>query len=109
MGNTDSSVIKLPNGYRLNKIDDCTYELVKIDDFKKGDFLFAKSRTGDLIDYVFINTGGLKANFLYKDKNVLICNLEFNFSNNYDISKATLEQIAAMRRLLSENNFTNFT
>lgn len=54
MGNTDSSVIKLPNGYRLNKIDDCTYELVKIDDFKKGDFLFAKSRTGDLIDYVFI-------------------------------------------------------
>lgn len=106
MGNTDSSVIKLPNGYRLNKIDDCTYELVKIDDFKKGDFLFAKSRTGDLIDYVFINTGGLKANFLYKDKNVLICNLEFNFSNNYDISKATLEQIAAMRRLLSENNFT---
>lgn len=48
----------------------------------------------------------MKANFLYKDKNVLICNLEFNFSNNYDISKATLEQIAAMRRLLSENNFT---
>lgn len=30
MGNTDSSVIKLPNGYRLNKIDDCTYELVKL-------------------------------------------------------------------------------
>lgn len=106
MGKTDVSVIKLPNGYRLKKIDDCTYELVEIDDFKKGDFLFAKSRTGDLIDYVFINTGGLKANFLYKGKNVLICNLEFNFSNNYDISKATLEQIAAMRRLLSENNFT---
>lgn len=48
MGNTNSSVIKLPNGYILNKIDDCTYELVKIDNFKKGDFLFAKSRTGDL-------------------------------------------------------------
>ena len=106
MGKTDASVIKLPDGYSLKKIDERTYELVKIDDFKKGDFLFAKSRTGDLIDYVFINTGGLKANFLYKDKNVLICNLEFNFSNNYDISKATLEQIAAMRRLLSENNFT---
>lgn len=106
MGKTDASVIKLPEGYSLKKIDERTYELVKIDDFKKGDFLFAKSRTGDLIDYVFINTGGLKANFLYKDKNVLICNLEFNFSNNYDISKATLEQIAAMRRLLSENNFT---
>lgn len=101
MGKTDASVIKLPEGYSLKKIDERTYELVKIDDFKKGDFLFAKSRTGDLI-----NTGGLKANFLYKDKNVLICNLEFNFSNNYDISKATLEQIAAMRRLLSENNFT---
>lgn len=99
MGKTDASVIKLPEGYSLKKIDERTYELVKIDDFKKGDFLFAKSRTGDLIDYVFINTGGLKANFLYKDKNVLICNLEFNFSNNYDISKATLEQIAAMRRL----------
>lgn len=99
MGNTDSSVIKLPNGYRLNKIDDCTYELVKIDDFKKGDFLFAKSRTGHVKDYVFINNGGLKANFLYEDKNTLICNSEFNFSNNYDISKATLEQIAAMRRL----------
>ena len=54
MGNTDSSVIKLPNGYRLNKIDDCTYELVKIDDFKKGDFLFAKSRTGDLLNFNLI-------------------------------------------------------
>lgn len=106
MGKTDASVIKLPEGYSLKKIDERTYELVKIDDFKKGDFLFAKSRTGDLIDYVFIDTGGLKANFLYKDKNVPICNLEFNFSNNYDISKAALEQIAAMRRLLSENNFT---
>ena len=106
MGKTDVSVIKLPEGCSLKKIDERTYELVKIDDFKKGDFLFAKSRTGDLIDYVFINTGGLKANFLYKDKNVLICNLDFNFSNNDDISKATLEQIASIRRLLSENNFT---
>lgn len=35
MGNTDSSVIKLPNGYRLNKIDDCAYEFVKIDDSRK--------------------------------------------------------------------------
>lgn len=103
---TNSNVIKLPSGYILKKIDDCTYELVKIDNFKKGDFLFAKSRTGHVKDYVFINNGGLKANFLYNDKNVLICNSEFNFSNNYDISKATLEQIAAMRRLLSENNFT---
>ena len=103
---TNSNVIKLPSGYILKKIDNCTYELVKIDDFKKGDFLFAKSRTGHVKDYVFINNGGLKANFLYNDKNVLICNSEFNFSNGYDISKATLEQIAAMRRLLSENNFT---
>ena len=103
---TNSNVIKLPSGYILKKIDDCTDELVKIDNFKKGDFLFAKSRTGHVKDYVFINNGGLKANFLYNDKNVLICNSEFNFSNNYDISKATLEQIAAMRRLLSENNFT---
>lgn len=38
MGKTDVSVIKLPNGYRLKKIDDCTYELVEIDDFKKGDY-----------------------------------------------------------------------
>lgn len=106
MDNTNSNVIKLPSGYILKKIDDCTYELVKIDDFKKGDFLFAKSRTGHVKDYVFINNGGLKANFLYNDKNVLICNSEFNFANGYDISKATLEQIAAMRRLLSENHFT---
>lgn len=42
---TNSNVIKLPSGYILKKIDNCTYELVKIDDFKKGDFLFAKSRT----------------------------------------------------------------
>lgn len=103
---TNSNVIKLPSGYILKKIDERTYELVKIDDFKKGDFLFAKSRTGNVKDYVFINNGGLKANFLYNDKNVLICNSEFNFTNGYDISKATLEQIAAMRRLLSENNFT---
>lgn len=68
MGKTDASVIKLPDGYSLKKIDERTYELVKIDDFKKGDFLFAKSRTGDLIDYVFINTGGLKANFLYRQE-----------------------------------------
>lgn len=106
MGKTDVSVIKLPEGCSLKKIDERTYELVKIDDFKKGDFLFAKSRTGHVKDYVFINNGGLKANFLYEDKNTLICNSEFNFSNNYDISKATLEQIAAMRRLLSENHFT---
>ena len=86
MGKTDVSVIKLPNGYILNKIDDCTYELVKIDDFKKGDFLFAKCRIANGKDYVFINNGGLKANFLYEDKNTLICNSEFNFSNNYDIS-----------------------
>lgn len=106
MGKTDASVIKLPEGYSLKKIDERTYELVKIDDFKKGDFLFAKSRTGHVKDYVFINNGGLKANFLYNDKNALICNSEFNFANGYDISKATLEQIAAMRRLLSENHFT---
>lgn len=78
MGNTNSSVIKLPNGYILNKIDDCTYELVKIDDFKKGDFLFAKSRTGNGKDYVFINNGGLKAIFLYEDKNTLICKALIN-------------------------------
>lgn len=48
MGKTDANVIKLPEGYSLKKIDEHTYELVKIDDFKKGDFLFAKSRTGDL-------------------------------------------------------------
>ena len=30
MGKTDASVIKLPNGYILNKIDDCTYELVSL-------------------------------------------------------------------------------
>lgn len=106
MDNTNSNVIKLPEGYSLKKIDERTYELVKIDDFKKRDFLFAKSRTGHLKDYVFINNGGLKANFLYNDKNVLICNSELNFANCYDISKATLEQIAAMRRLLSENHFT---
>jgi len=102
MGKTDASVIKLPEGYSLKKIDERTYELVKIDDFKKGDFLFAKSRTGDLIDYVFINTGGLKANFLYKDKNVLICNLEFNFSNNYDISKATLDRLLHEKAFIRE-------
>lgn len=71
MGNTNSSVIKLPNGYILNKIDDCTYELVKIDDFKKGDFLFAKSRTGHVKDYVFINNGGLKANFCMRTRILL--------------------------------------
>ena len=70
---TNSTVIKLPSGYILKKIDERTYELVKIDDFKKGDFLFAKSRTGHVKDYVFINNGGLKANFLYEDKNTLIC------------------------------------
>lgn len=106
MGKTDVSVIKLPEGCSLKKIDERTYELVKIDNFKKGDFLFAKSRIGHVKDYVFINDGGLKSHFLYEDKNTLICNSEFNFSNNYDISKATLEQIAAMRRLLSENHFT---
>lgn len=103
---TDSNVIKLPGGCILKKIDDCTYESVKIDNFKKGDFLFAKSRTGHVKDYVFINNGGLKADFLYDDENVLICNSGFDFSNNYDISKAALEQIAAMRRFLSGNNFT---
>lgn len=106
MGKTDVSVIKLPEGCSLKKIDERTYELVKIDDFKKGDFLFAKCRIGNSKDYVFINNGGLKASFLYEDKNILICNSEFDFANNYDISKATLEQIAAMRRLLSDNNFT---
>lgn len=30
MDKTDVSVIKLPNGYILKKIDDCTYELVKL-------------------------------------------------------------------------------
>lgn len=106
MGKTDASIIKLPEGCSLKKIDERTYELVKIDDFKKGDFLFAKSRIGIFKDYVFINNGGLKANFLYEDKNTLICNSEFNFANGYDISKATLEQIAAMRRLLFDNHFT---
>lgn len=46
MGKTDVSVIKLPEGCSLKKIDERTYELVKIDNFKKGDFLFAKSRIG---------------------------------------------------------------